>query len=306
MERAQSGTVVVTGGQGFIGRAVAELFRRTGYSVVALDCRMSSNEDRHEDEVPCDIADRAQLEAFFGSRNVAGIIHLAAVLPTIAQREPAQATRVNVDGSFFLLEMAREFGVRRIIFGSSVSIYGSYSKETVVSEDDRTAPEDVYGEAKLYVEQLGQAYSRHYGLEWISLRIGRVIGAGARSLTSAWRSEIFEFLGTKQAAEIAIPYPAPERVLLVYIDDLAKMFLALWEASRPAHAIYNAPCESIEVGELKSEVERLNPRISVRLGSVPVAGNPRRLDASRFQQEYGIPNVPVFERLRDAAGRRTF
>jgi nucleoside-diphosphate-sugar epimerase len=92
---------------------------------------------------------------------------------------------------------------------------------------DRDAPEDLYGAAKLYVEQLGEAYRQAHGLTFMSLRIGRVVGTGARSATSAWRSEIFERVGTESAAEIEIPYAESERILLVHLEDVAEMFLQL-------------------------------------------------------------------------------
>ena len=92
----------------------------------------------------------------FEKERIEGIIHLAAILPTAAQRNPLRATQVNVQGSANVLEMARVFQVRRVVFGSSLSIYGTCAADHIVSELDRAAPEDLYGAAKLYVEQLGR------------------------------------------------------------------------------------------------------------------------------------------------------
>src|SRR5579864_5252912 len=183
----QGSSVLVTGGRGFIGRAVVKLLQDSGYGVVSLDVApgVSSSARRHE--VECDISDARQLRRVFEIESIGGIIHLAAILPTAAQREPALATEVNVRGSLNLLEMARRFRVRRFVFGGSLSVYGTCGEDQVVSEADRGAPEDLYGAAKLYVEQLGAAYRQH-GLEFVSLRFGRVVGSGARSASSA-RSE---------------------------------------------------------------------------------------------------------------------
>ena len=251
----------------------------------------------------CDVTDRAALERLFRTEPVDAIVHLAAILPTAAQRQPLLATRVNVQGSVNLLELAREFHVRRFIFGSSLSVYGTCPEDQVVTETDRAAPEDLYGTAKLYLEQLGASYRQAYGLEFVSLRIGRVIGPGARSATSAWRSEIFERLGFASAGNIEIPYSESERVLLVHVEDVAKMLLVLMEAPRLGHAVYNAACESMTEGELKSEVERLNPRVSVRLKGQATVGNPRRVDWSRFAKEFGFVTNPIFEQLVRAASR---
>jgi nucleoside-diphosphate-sugar epimerase len=292
-------SVLVTGGRGFLGQAVVQLLRRSNESVISLDQVPVSAADGSE--VHCDITDAAELWHVCEQRRISGIVHLAAILPTAAQREPVRATQVNVAGSLNVLEAARRCGVRRFVFGSSVSVYGTCPMDQVVSETDRTAPEDLYGAAKVYVEQLGQAYRERHGVEFVSLRIGRVVGAGARSGSSAWRSQIFELLGATQVAEIALPYVGLERMLVVHVDDVARIVVTLLRAVRPVHAVYNAPCESVTVGDLKREVEALNANLSVKLGERYGVENPRLLDCSRFEQEFDFRAAPIFEQLRKAA-----
>src|SRR5215475_5734093 len=104
-------TVLVTGGRGFVGRAVGKLLQREGYRVVSLDyapVTEDSDSDRIS-EVECDITDPAALHSVFETCAIEAIVHLAAILPTIAQREPLRATQVNVEGSLNLLEMAQCF-----------------------------------------------------------------------------------------------------------------------------------------------------------------------------------------------------
>jgi nucleoside-diphosphate-sugar epimerase len=296
--------VLVTGGRGFLGRAVVELLRRSTDSVISLDeVPVPAACPSCDSEVLCDITDADQLLRVCEGRRIGGIVHLAAILPTAAQREPLRATQVNVAGSLNLLEMARRCGVRRFVLASSVSVYGTCPMNHAVSEADRAAPEDLYGAAKVYVEQLGQAYRECHGLEFVSLRIGRVVGPGARSASSAWRSQIFEGLGRSDTAAIELPYVGSERILVVHVDDVAKMLVTLLRAPQPAHTVYNAPCESVVVGDLKHEVEGLNANLSVKLGDRYAVGNPRLLDCSRFQREFRFRAVPIFEQLRRAAGK---
>jgi len=293
------GGVLITGGRGFVGRTLRELLRRHTYRVISVDVTPA---DAGPDGTICDITDVSQLSALFQSERFDTIVHLAAVLPTAAQKEPLLATRVNVQGSVNLLEIAREFGVRRFLFGSSLSVYGTCPEDQVVSENSRAAPQDLYGAAKLYVEQLGEAYRRANGLEFASLRIGRVVGPGARSTTSAWRSEIFEKLRATDSTMTEIPYAESERILLIHVEDVARMLLELLRAERLGHTVYNAGCESVIVAELKSALERLNPRLQVKLGGNDVAGNPRRIDWSRLAGEFGFKVIPIFEQLAKAAG----
>jgi len=305
MDADQNKTVLVTGGRGFIGREVTKLLQRAGYAVISLDAAALPSKAAHDresgQEIACDIRDADQLQRFFEEERISGIVHLAAILPTVAQREPLLATQINVGGSIHLLEMATKFGVRRLVFGSSLSVYGTWAADHVVSEADRASPEDVYGAAKLYVERVGETHRDRHSLEFVSLRIGRVVGAGAQSATSAWRSQIFELLGTDQAVEIAVPYVGTERILLVHVDDVAKMLVALLRAAHLEHAIYNAPCESMVVADLKRDVEALNRNIHVKLGEENVSGNPRLLDSDRFQREFGFQVSSIVERLKGAA-----
>ena len=298
MDAAKNSLILLTGARGFIGRAVRKVLQREGYSVLAVDLASSTEGSSGPGrDMALDISDANRLRELFEAEEIDGVIHLAAILPTIAQREPGLATQVNVIGSFHLLELAREFGARRIVFGSSLSAYGTCAADQAVSEEWHAAPEDVYGAAKLYIEQLGAAYRERFGLEFVSLRIGRVVGPGARSTTSAWRSQIFEFLRTNEPSEITIPYVACERLLLVHIDDVARALVSLLQAGHVSHTLYNAPCESVVVSDLKQELERLNPNIKVHLGGVPATGNPRLVDWSRLRDEFGIEMRPIFERL---------
>lgn len=297
-------SVLVTGGRGFIGRALVKLLQREGYQVISLD---TSAVDPGSDcesvrELKCDIGSPSELRRTFEIEPIGGVVHLAAILPTAAQRDPGLALRVNIEGGVHVLRMANMFGVRRLVFGSSLSIYGSYAANRVVSETDPATPEDSYGAAKLYLELLGRSDCGGPGTEFVSLRIGRVVGPGARSTTSAWRSEIFEFLKADRPVEVALPYVGAERVLLVHVDDAAKMLVTLLRAPNLKHSLYNAVCESMTVAELKREVEALNPNITVKLGAEYAKGNPRQVDFSRFAREFSFVTTPMREQLRRAAG----
>ena len=306
MDTEEPRSVLVTGGRGFVGRAIGKLLQRHGYRVISLDlAATAATEDMKCVQIVSNICDFQHMEELFQRENIGAIVHLAAILPTAAQREPSLATQVNIHGSHLLLQMAKQHGVRRFVFGSSLSVYGTCPLDQVVSEEDRAAPQDLYGAAKLYVERLGEIFRQVHRVEFISLRIGRVVGPGARSATSGWRNEIFERLADSSESEIAIPYSDSERLLLVHLEDVARMLLQLLQAPHTAHTVYNAACESVVVGELKSEMERLHPRLRVKLRREDVVGNPRRVDWSRFAGEFEFATVPIFERLRQAAAMNT-
>lgn len=109
----------------------------------------------------------------------------------------------------------------------SASVYGTRDAEDKAREGDVTAPEDVYGGTKKYVEMLGEAYRRTYGIEFIALRVPIVVGPGAMDTASPWRSEIFGLAGKSNPQAVSIPFQESETISLVHVEDLAQQFATL-------------------------------------------------------------------------------
>ena len=131
----------------------------------------------------------------FESEAIAGIVHLAAILPTAAQRDPVRATRVNVDGSLNLVGNGAAVRRAAIVFGSSLSIYGTCRCGPGCIRNGSGPRRKICTARQNFTSSnWGRHIAQGHGLEFVSLRIGRVVGPGARSATSPWRSEIFELL----------------------------------------------------------------------------------------------------------------
>jgi nucleoside-diphosphate-sugar epimerase len=288
------GTILVTGAAGYLGRRVAHRLRAHGWDVLGID--------RAEAETVqlVDIRDAAHLDHVLQERPVRRIVHLASLLNTASRLEPQPATEVNIGGSLNLFDLARKYGVERVVYASSISVYGTQGQEAV-KESDPVAPQDLYGAAKCYVELLGEAYHRLHRVGFAALRIATVIGAGATGTASPWRSQIFEALKATVETEIAIPYRDEEVLPLVHSDDVAEMLVTLATAEQPAGSIYNSPAEAVRMSELQTWVESANPRIKIALGSQEVSGFPRGVDGSRFEREFGFGRQTIKERLEQAA-----
>jgi UDP-glucuronate 4-epimerase len=118
------------------------------------------------------VADRVQPEI---------VIHLAAragVRPSIEQ--PALYESVNVAGTLNLLEIAREFKVQRLIFGSSSSVYGITNRVPFCEDDLNTRPISPYAATKLAAELMCYTYAHLYGLTALCLRFFTVYGPRQR------------------------------------------------------------------------------------------------------------------------------
>ena len=173
--RVRKPVVLITGAGGEIGHGLIE--RLSGQSkrgIVTLDLAtlepaIAPKVDR---EITGSILDRPLLERILAEYQVELVFHLAALLSTRSEFTPLTAHQVNVEGTLNLLEFAQheaESHGRPVIFmyPSSIAVYGLPSLEEKqragrVSEDDCTHPTTMYGCNKLYCEQLGHYYSRHY------------------------------------------------------------------------------------------------------------------------------------------------
>ena len=167
--------MLITGAGGEIGHGlITRLAGQPDRAVVTLDIARldASIAARVDREITGSILDRSLLERILAEFQVELIFHLAALLSTRSEFTPMAAHEVNVGGTLNLLEFAQheaESHGRPVIFmyPSSIAAYGLPSLQTKnaagrVTEDQWMHPTTMYGCNKLYCEQLGRYYARHY------------------------------------------------------------------------------------------------------------------------------------------------
>ena len=167
--------MLITGAGGEIGHGLIErLSQQKDRAVVTLDvspldATIASKVDR---EITGSILDRGLLERVLSEYDVGLIFHLAALLSTRSEFTPVTAHQVNVEGTLNLLEFAQHEAVSHgrpvtFMYPSSIAAYGLPDLDTKaragrVKEDEWAHPTTMYGCNKLYCEQLGTYYARHY------------------------------------------------------------------------------------------------------------------------------------------------
>jgi nucleoside-diphosphate-sugar epimerase len=172
--------VLITGGAGFIGSNLAEELIRQGARVTIIDnfatgFRENLDEIRGDfDFIEGDINDDTAVGRALDAVEV--VFHQAA-LPSVPRsvENPAETHRVCVDGTFNLLDAARNAGVRRFIYAASSSAYGDQPSLPKV-ESMRPDPLSPYAAAKLAGELYCRVFNNVYGMETYSLRYFNVFG----------------------------------------------------------------------------------------------------------------------------------
>jgi len=172
---------LVTGGAGFIGSHLAESLLDEGLEVVSVDNYIAG---KHENiahllgnpkftEVNCDITDRHELQKYFDGVDI--VFHQAASKKTVCLKDPLRDLQVNGGGAFNVMELSREYCVKKVVHASTGSVYG---EPYVIpqTEDHPLSPNSYYGVSKLAGERYADAFRKLYGLNVTILRYFHVYG----------------------------------------------------------------------------------------------------------------------------------
>jgi UDP-glucose 4-epimerase len=276
--------VLVVGGAGYIGSHTAHALKRRGYDVIIYDNLSTGHRGLAEgfELVVGDIADSAKLASVLGRCDA--VMHFAAhAYVGESVQNPKKYFRNNVTGALTLLDAVMESRVRKFIFSSTCAVYGNPIK-LPITEDNPRQPVNPYGATKLAFELALEAYSRAYGLKFVSFRYFNAAGADdSGSIGEMHEPEthliplIFQAVQGKRAAlEIfGDDYPTPDGTCIrdyIHVNDLADAHVMGVEylGKGESAAMNLGTGKGYSVHEVVSTVERVTGH------KVPTQITPRR------------------------------
>lgn len=171
---------LITGGGGFIGSHIAERMLRDGHEVVVLDNFATGRRENLlalGGDVELIEGDIQSYERCHTAVKGCEVVFHQAALPSVPRsvQDPLTSNQVNVVGTLNVLLAARDSGVRRVVYASSSSVYGS-NPTLPKREDLPTMPISPYAVAKLAGESYCRSFTQVYGLETVALRYFNVFG----------------------------------------------------------------------------------------------------------------------------------
>ncbi len=227
-------SVLITGGTGFIGAEIAHILLERGEKRPVVFDLNPSTQRLHDFAKQVEIL-RGDLGSFSDVLNAVKatqpdvIYHLGGMLSMPSEANPPTSLRANVLGTFHVLEAARLFDVRQVLFTSTIATYGLDIQEPVITDSTLQRPQLFYGATKVFCEHMGRFYKRKYGIDFRGVRYPSIVGPGVKTPGVAqYTSWVIEECAKgnpytiKAKPETAVP--------VLYFKDAARALVQLGEA----------------------------------------------------------------------------
>jgi nucleoside-diphosphate-sugar epimerase len=289
--------ILVIGATGQIGSELVPVLRKIygEYNVIATGT--------HKQPTPAlrmggpfiylDAKDIEGVKRIVYEHNITHIFHLASILSANGEKNPEDAWRLNIDGLRNVLEVARMYHISRVIWPSSIAVFGPSTPRQHTPDDTVLQPTTMYGITKVAGELLLNYYYQKYGVDGRSLRLPGIIssetlpGGG----TTDYAVEIFyeairaKFYKCFLAEGTKLP--------MLYMPDCIDALIQLMEADpkKLTRRTYNVTGMSFTPAELAKEIRNYIPEFKIEYNPdfrQAIADSwPESLDDSNARQDWG-------------------
>jgi dTDP-glucose 4,6-dehydratase len=234
--------LLITGGAGFIGSEFTRQAVRKGHETLVVDNLTYAGDMKRLSAVKekirfykVDITDRKGLEEVFKKERPEVVIHFAAESHVDRSiLNPRAFLETNIVGTFNLLELARDYSIKRFINISTDEVYGDLGETGSFTEDSPLRPNSPYSASKASQDMLGRSYWRTYKLPVITVRPSNNYGP--------WQypEKFLPVIIMKALKEERIPVYGDGRNVRewLYVEDCADAIFSVLERGRPGE-VYN-------------------------------------------------------------------
>lgn len=225
-------TAFITGGNGNLGRLVAERLLSRGVKVIKFDIPGTEPETLRDNEtvITGDIRDTDALKRILLESKPDTIYHLASLLSGSSEADRQAAWEINATASFQLIQLAVEHGVERFFFAGTTASYGG-KLDDPLPENFEQWPENFYGATKVAVERIGVFYKNMHDLDFRILRFPLVLSPYAPpTAVTAFPSHAFRAAMNGQS--FTFPIQADNGMSTLFLEDVISSIVDYVDAPR--------------------------------------------------------------------------
>ncbi len=212
---------------------------------------------------------------------------------------PRLSTKVNVYGMCNAFEAARLIGAKRVVYASSMTVYGPaslYGEE--IPEDVILSPSSSYAVAKVYAEIIAAQYHNQYGINFTGVRPTIGYGHGGKSPAQFWSD-------MPSMAAVGKPYRLDTdgnmSMSLVTADDLAIFTTMLMKAESSPRPVYNVGTPLVNFRDLAKVVKKYIPDAVIEFGNKPspmAMGKPLNVTSKAAKDDFGFECMSLDEGIK--------
>lgn len=264
---------MVTGGTGFVGCHVTRLLLAEDCDVTLFDqwpdrdtLGLVAGTATAVRVIMGDVSSAVALFRAVDEIRPEVVVHLASPLPPATERDAAETLRAMVGGHVNVLEAARLWQVRKVVWASATSVFGPPSShgglEALIANDAPHHPETVYGVAKSACERLSAVYRSREHVDSVGLRFAQGYGPGKRR-GRPFGYELF------QKALSGEPYEVPfgdDLINWQYVEDMAAMIVQVSRTEPFLPVVLNTTGEVMTMQESVSLLREICPRARLTVG----------------------------------------
>lgn len=261
--------ILIIGSAGQLGTELCESLRNIygDANVIASDLKKPENTilEKGPFEV-LDILDKQRFTEILDQYKPTQIYHLAALLSATAEKNPKLGWTLNMDGLFHVLDAAKERGIAKIYWPSSIAVFGPHTPRDYTPQHCVMDPNTIYGITKLAGERYCEYYFQKYGVDVRSIRYPGLIGykSAPGGGTTDYAVDIYHQALLK--GEFSCFLSAQTSLPMLYMPDALAATLSLMDA--PAENVkirssYNVAGMSFTPDEMSKSIQTYIPHFNI-------------------------------------------
>jgi nucleoside-diphosphate-sugar epimerase len=262
--------ILVTGSVGQIGSELTlELRRKYGAGNVVATGRKTEPTPELRDSGPfyyIDVSDRASVEEIVKKHDIDTIVHMAALLSAVGEKNPELCWDVNMNGTINVLNVARDHKMAQVLIPSSIAVFGPGTPLENTPNDTVLKPTTMYGVTKVCGELICDYYVRKYGLDVRGLRYPGIISSETPPGGGTTDYAVAIYYEAVKHAKYTCFVEERTRLPMMYMPDCLKATLDLMDApfaTLKHHSDFNVGAMSFSAGELAAEIKKHVPNFEV-------------------------------------------
>ena len=262
--------ILFTGCAGQIGSELTLAFRKLygNDNIIASDLSTKVCPDLLNSGpfVQLDVLDTNALGETIDKYKVDGIVHLAAILSAVGEKNPQLAWNVNINGTVNVFEVAREKKLERVLVPSSIAAFGPDTPRTMTPQKTILHPTTMYGVTKVALELLGNYYNLKYDMDIRGLRYPGVISHKTQPGGGTTDYAVAIYFDAVKQGSYECFLREDTMLPMIYMPDCLKATIELFQAekSRLQNATgYNLAAFSVTPKEMTESIQKVIPDFKI-------------------------------------------